>query len=169
METIHRGPLSPLGCVQNNRLDILMMCASSMAIRPSTIRRVKRRTFVLVFFLFLFIQHDGLFVHIDANSKTTPVKTETRGLVPRCPFRLSNRFVKLLSRVFVKHPIERSDKSLHILDCRTQVVSSLVVCFVFLHTIYSMFFLCRNTPMAFFIRLSFINSLIGSHEPSCIR
>ena len=87
VETIHRGPLSPLGCVQNNRLDILMMCASSMAIRPSTIRRVKRRTFVLVFFLFLFIQHDGLFVHIDANNKTTPVKTENAGL--ECPDVLS--------------------------------------------------------------------------------
>ena len=87
VEIIHRGPSSPLGCVQNNRLDILMMCASSMAIRPSTIRRVKRRTFVLVFFLFLFIQHDGLFVHINANNKTTPVKTENARL--ECPNVLS--------------------------------------------------------------------------------
>lgn len=87
VETIHRGPSSPLGCVQNNRLDILMMCASSMAIRPLTIRRVKRRTFVLVFFLFLFIQHDGLFVHINANNKATPVKTENARL--ECPDVLS--------------------------------------------------------------------------------
>lgn len=84
---IHRGPSSPLGCVQNNRLDILMMCASSMAIRPSTIRRVKRRTFVLVFFLSLFIQHDGLLVHINANNKTTPVETENARL--ECPDVLS--------------------------------------------------------------------------------
>lgn len=84
---IRRGPSSPLGCVQNNRLDILMMYASSMAIRPSTIRRVKRRTSVLVIFLFLFIQHDGLFVHLNANNETIPVKTLNNGL--ECPNVLS--------------------------------------------------------------------------------
>ena len=80
---IRRGQSLPLGCVQNNRLDILMMCASSMAIRPLTIRRVKRRIILLVFFFFLFIQHDSLFVHINANNETTPVKTENARL--ECP------------------------------------------------------------------------------------